>query len=615
MKLVAILEKLGSLEKNSFIKIIDSIITDNPKNKKQINALLNLGDTELKKADSEVVAQIFGLVRNEFQSKIEFEFSDATNQLDVLIDILIRDGNCIMKTDWLSRLYDDEIKKLKKKISEFSKHLNGTFFEESRKRDYFIYRDCLETAYNNDLVNNRESKVTDDELSILQTLSNSLNLSQEEIKLINYMILPLKKLELLAMIDYLKNIGVIFYSKKNNTIYVADEMVRMLRKVRNKEVADKYYRRVLRLVREPLINVACRKHNIDWKQPLSEKINSIIFEGIKFRRILMEDLFKSDVTLTDRKLYLNEICDKGLNISPRLKGSTLDEKIDSLIAYFEDVEEDEKVGISKEGYEKLIIDLQKSYTKLNRLLRDEFQLQDEMVCKSEYLLDYNIKPRDILELLTKKDIEKFCNDFNVSTRGDEILNILDSYKDLDNLLIENYSNLAFRDFNGLKENGININEAEIGLKFEEVTKEIFKELGFNIDESIKATLNTKNDKVDIILNLGNSELILVECKTKKDKSYNNFSKVSRQLKSYYSLISKNNYTVVKSLLIGPEFSDDFISECELEYDLNLSLIRAETLFQILLGFRENSKHELFPHKLLFRDVVISEERILKAINR
>lgn len=615
MKLVAILEKLGSLEKNSFIKIIDNIITNDPIDKKKINSLLNLGDTELKKADSEVVSQIFNLVRNEFQNKIEFEFSDATNQLDVIIDILIRDGNCIMKTDWLSRLYDDEIKKLKKKITGFKKNLEANFFDENRKRDYLIYKDCLETAYNNDLANNRESKVTDDELSILQTLSNALSLSQEEIKLINYIILPLKKMELLEMIDYLKNIGVVFYSKKNNTIYVADEMVRLLRKVRNKEVADKYYRRVLRLVREPLLNVACRKHNIDWKKPRSEKINAIISEGIKFRNILIDDLYKDDVTLTDRKLYLNEICDKGLSISPRLKGSTLDEKIDSLIKHFEDVEEDEKVGISKEGYEKLIIDLKKSQTKLNALLRSEFQLQEEMVCNSEYLLDYNIKPRDILELLTKKDINKFCSDFKVSTRGDEILNILDCYKDLDNLLIENYSNLAFRNFNGLRENGIDINEADIGLKFEDITKEIFKELGFVIGDDIKTSLNTKKDKVDIILDLGNSELILVECKTKKDKSYNNFSSVSRQLKSYYSLIDKNNYTVVKSLLIGPEFSDDFISECELEYDLNLSLISAETLFQILLGFRDNSKHRHFPHKLLFRDVVISEERILKAINR
>ena len=61
-----------------------------------------------------------------------------------------------------------------------------------------------------------------------------MDLSQEEVKLINYSILPIKKLEILEVINNLKNIGVIFFSKKENTIYVADEMVRLFRKLRGK---------------------------------------------------------------------------------------------------------------------------------------------------------------------------------------------------------------------------------------------------------------------------------------------------------------------------------------------------------------------------------------------
>jgi hypothetical protein len=60
-----------------------------------------------------------------------------------------------------------------------------------RKRDYKIYKSCLFTAYNNDLINNR-ARVSSDELSILLTLSKELELSQEEVKLINYSILPVK---------------------------------------------------------------------------------------------------------------------------------------------------------------------------------------------------------------------------------------------------------------------------------------------------------------------------------------------------------------------------------------------------------------------------------------
>src|SRR5690606_18655275 len=128
----------------------------------------------------------------------------------------------------------------------------------------------------------REAKITYDELSILLRLSKELELSQEEIKLINYSILPIKKVDTQEIINSLKNIGVIFYSKKENTIYVADEMVRLLRKVREKEVADKFLRRVLKLLREPTINQVAKKHNIDRKLDYSKKIEEIIKEGVSF---------------------------------------------------------------------------------------------------------------------------------------------------------------------------------------------------------------------------------------------------------------------------------------------------------------------------------------------
>ena len=164
----------------------------------------------------------------------------------------------------------------------------------------------------------------------------------------------------------------------------------------------------------------------------------------------------------------------------------------------------------------------------------------------------------------------------------------------------------------LKENGIRIKESELGIKFENLTKIIFKNLGFNVDEKLRKTINTKKDKIDIILNLGNNNLILIECKTVKESGYNKFSSVSRQLKAYINLTKSNNYNVTKLLLIAPEFSDDFVNECELEYELNLSLITASSLIKILEGFKK-SKHKQFPYKLLLRDVLIKEERILKAI--
>ncbi|GAL01232.1 hypothetical protein JCM19314_676 [Nonlabens ulvanivorans] len=614
MKLEKILDKLGSIEKNSFIKIIDNIISKSPKKAKEINKILSSSDKGLKSVDNQNISKIFNLVSEEFQEHIKCEFQEITSQLDILIDIIIRDGNCIMKQDWFSRLYENEIKHLKSRIKVLKIDFESekSDLNANRKRDYKIYKACLNTAYHNDIENNRDAKITSDELSIILTLTKQLGLSQEEVKLINYSILPIKTLDIQDVIKGLKNIGVIFYSNKENTIYVADEMVRMLRRVREKEVAEKFYRRTLKLLREPIINQIAREHSIDRKLDYSQKIEEIIKEGVSFTNLLLEDIYKADTTLTERKKTLNELYEKGLNIS-NLKGSTLDDKINSLIKHFENVERDEKVGISIDGFDKMLAELNQSLPKLNKQIRDQFELQDEYVLKADFLLDYNIKPRDILDLIIKKDLSKFIKENGIKQRGDDILNILEHYKDVENLYLENYENVAYRNLNQLKENGITVKESELGLKFEELTKTIFSNLGFNVDDLLKNKLNTKKDMMDILLNLNNNEIIIVECKTSKERGYNKFSSVSRQLKSYQNLALKNDLRIVKILLVAPEFSDDFVTDCEMDTEMNLSLVTASTLLNISEAFK-TSKYPEFPH-VLFRDIVINEERILKAISK
>ncbi len=614
MKLEKILDKLGSIEKNSFIKIIDNIISKTPKNEKEIERILSSSDKGLKSVDNQNISNIFDLTSNEFSEHIKCEFQEVNSQLDILIDIIIRDGNCIMKRDWFSRLYESEIKNLKAKI----KNLNTEFKNEkselsnARKRDYKIYKSCLSTAYENDIVNNRDAKITSDELSIILTLSNQLGLSQEEVKLINYSILPIERTDVQDAINNLKNTGVIFYSKKENTIYIADEMVRLLRKVRKNQVAEKFHRRTLKLLSQPIINQIAKNHNIDRKLNYSQKIEEIIKEGISFTSLLSSDIYKDGITLNQKKKTLNELCERGLNIK-NLKGSTLDDKIISLIKHFENVEKDEKVGISLDGFEKMLTELNQSLPKLNKELKEQFELQEEYILNASFLLKYNIKPRDILDLITKPDLTKFIKGNGIKPRGDDILNILDHYKDVENLYLENYENVAYRNLNLLKENGILIKESKLGLKFEELTKTIFKSLGFNVDDKFKNQINTQKDIMDILLNLGNNEIIIVECKTIKERGYNKFSSVSRQLKSYQNLALKNDLRIVKILLVSPEFSDDFVYDCEMDIEMNLSLLTASTLSKIFEGFKK-SKYQEFPH-VLFRDIVINEERILKALSK
>ncbi len=615
MKLEKILDQLNSFEKNSFLKVITNIIDEAPKKSKEIEAILVNSDKDLKNVDNINIAKVLNLIEDEFVNYVKSELVEATSQLDILIDILIRDGNCIMSREWFNKLYENEIKSLEIKLKEFEQEIQSDKSEisERRKRDYRIYRECLQTAYYNDELNNQDCKITSDEQSILLVLSKNLGLSQEEIKLINYLIIKIKRENIDKVINELKNLGIIFYSKKTLNVYIADEIVRILRKVRGKEVADKYYRRVLKNLREPQINLIAKNHNINWKNPFEVKIKKIIKEGINFSDVLMDDIFKEDAKVSEKKMFINDLIEKLLNID-HLKGATIEEKIKNLVDYFEEIDKDEKVGISIDGYDKLLLDLESTLPNIKVKIREEFELQEENIFKSDFLLDYNIKPRDILDLLSESDLKLFCEKMGIKSRGNLTTNILDKYKDAENLFIENYSLIAYRDINKLKENGLIIKETDIGIKFEEITKKIFNKLGFTVDEKLRKELNNPKNKIDIILNLNHNELIIIECKTIKEPGFNKFSSVSRQIKSYIDLAKSKNYHVIKSLLIAPEFSEDFEKECREEFELNLSLIAAESLVNILNGFK-NTKLKQLPYQLLMKDVLIKEDWILKAINK
>ena len=618
MKLEKILDNLNSLERNSFIKTVDSIITNGAKNQKAVDKIIAESDkSNIKSLDNIVISKIFELIKDEFAQLIKDEFVNTSSQLDILTDIIVRDGNCIMKQDWFANLYETELQKINGKIKQLQKDIEDpkSDLTESRKRDYKIYQSCVQTALQNDVDNNREAKITNDELSILLTLAQNLELSQEEIKLINYSVVRVRKVEIDDIISSLKNLGVIFFYRKSRTVFIADEMVRLLRKIREKEVADKFFRRILRSLREPQINLICRKHNIDRKLPAEQKIKEIINEGLSFSGVLKNDIYKQGTSLSVKKKLINELWRKNLNISSALKGSTLEDKISNIINHFEVIEKDEKVGISVDGYDKLLIELGETLPKLNLQIKKEFELQDENVLRSSILLDYNIKPKDILDIINPKDLLTFCKVREIKTRGNNIQNILNAYRDSENLYLENYVNIGFRNLNTLKENGILIKEVDLGVKFEDLTKSIFAQLGFNIDEKLKREINTKKDKIDILLNLDNNELILIECKTVKESGYNKFSSVSRQMSSYVKLVKSRGFKIVKSLLIAPDFSDDFISDTELEFDLNLSLIKADSLLKILEGFKSTKKHKQFPYRLLMKDVLIDEDRIIKAIKK
>ncbi|MEX2335722.1 MAG: hypothetical protein WD555_00450 [Fulvivirga sp.] len=614
MKLEKILNQLNSLEKNPFLKVVDNILSEDPKFRKKIDKILVDNDGQLKNTDNANIAGIFELIACEFTQHVSREFFNTCSQLDILIDIIIRDGNGIMSREWFANLYAYQIETLKKRIKVFTKTFEGDAknVDDIRIRDYKIYFECVKTAFYNDEENNQEPKITQDELSLLVTLAKQLNLSQEEIRLINYMVVPLEKLDVDTIINDLKYLGLIFYHKKNHQLFVADEVVSLMRAFRGKVVADKHFRRVLYYLKDGQLNLVCRRHNIDRTLIRKEKVNEIIKQGINFSDLLLYGIFKDGISQTEIKNVLNTLIFKELNIESENKGKTAEEKVNILIDYFNSIDKDQKIKISYHGYDKLLHDLNISVPGLNKMVKEEYELQDEFVLKNSFLMDYNIKPLDVLYLLNNDELITLSNDHGIKTRGDSVTNILHFYKDIESLFLENYDAIANRDYNNLKENDIVVREADIGVKFEELTKLIFGRLGFHVDEGLRKKLANNKNKVDMILNVGNNEIIIIECKTVKDSGYNKYSSVSRQIKAYMELAEKSDYRVIKSLLIAPNFSDDFEKECGLEYELNLSLITSGSLKAILDGFTA-SKHKVFPYKLLLRDVLIKEDRILKAI--
>lgn len=259
MKLEQILPRLNSLEKNSFLKIVDNILSESPKKSKEIEKILDESSKDLKTVDNINITRIFNLIQEEFTEFLSSEFVDPNSQLDIIADIFTRDGRCLAKREWFAKLYEQELTKFNKKLKEFNKQLNSEkpSLDPSRLRDYQIYRACIVTAYVNDDERNQDRKISTDEQSILLTLAKKLGLSNEEQKLINYSVLPIIKKDVDTVINELKNIGILFYSRKCSSVFIPQEIVAILRRIRGVEIADKYFRRVLKQTREPIINSVC----------------------------------------------------------------------------------------------------------------------------------------------------------------------------------------------------------------------------------------------------------------------------------------------------------------------------------------------------------------------
>lgn len=616
MHLIEVLNLVNQIEKSAFLKILDGFSSEHRKHKLKIDQILAEGDGQLKKVDDENIVNLFKLLIPQYTSHLREQIRFSDYQLDILVDILIRDGNSIMSRDWLMKLYAKEIAKLESNIKNFSNQLvcDNSQIDELRKRDYFIYQNCVRTGYENDSLKNREKHLSWEEKSILHTLSNNLDLSNEEIRWITHTIIPLQKHEIDGLLNELKEKGIIFYNRRTYNLYIPDEIIWILREINGIELPNKYLRRILKNLSDPEINLISKRHNIDRKLIRPQKIKSIINHGINVTNLLTELIHKPGTNKIEKAARIQNLMEKGLEVKTNKFGRSLEEKSSNFINYFNELDKDQTTSLSRDGFNTLLTNLKKTFLKLNKQIRDEFELQDDEVMSSEILKKYSIQPRDVLYLLTRTELLNFCKSFQINSRGNLVSNIIKNYRDIEDLFIENFDSVGRRDLKSLTEKGLYIKESELGIVFEDITKKIFTKLGFNVDEKLRKSINTARQKIDILLNLGNKNVIILECKTKKDKYYNQYTAVSRQLKSYEKLCENSGYLISKILLVSHDFSDEFISECEYDYELNLSLITSRGLVKILDVFKESQLEE-FPVKLLMKDGLLNEDRIVKVLLR
>ena len=256
------------------------------------------------------------MLKDKYASHIENKIKFSNFQLDILIEIFVRDGNQVMSSEWFNKLYNQAVADLKSNIKTILSQVdkeNGDLSPQ-RKRDYTIYRDCVRTAYENDLTINRDQRLSWEEKTILNTLSKSLGLSNEEERSIAFSVLPLEKHNVDDIIAELKDAGIIFYNRKSNTLFVSDEIIWLLRDLLEIEIPNKYLRRILRHLYDPEINLIARKHNIDRKLSRNDKIREIIKQGLNTTHLLTSDIFSEKMAKADRVKRIQDLIVKDLEI-------------------------------------------------------------------------------------------------------------------------------------------------------------------------------------------------------------------------------------------------------------------------------------------------------------
>ena len=371
MNLIKVLSRMNQIEKISFLKILDKYSEENRDKNPQIDKILSDSDHVLKKAEDSNIVQLFNLLRDDYTNHLRNGIKFSNFQLELIVEIFVRDGNQMMSRDWFNKLYKKSLKKLNDRIKEIKEVIEKEKSDLSahRKRDYVIFCNCVNTAYTNDTEINREQQISWEEKTILYALSKSLGLSSEEEKAITYSVVPPEKHNIDDVINELKETGVIFFNRKTNTLFVPDEIIYLLRKILQIELPYKYLRRILKSLKDAEINLIAKKHGIDRKLSRHEKIKEILMQGVNVTSLLCNDIFQDKVSKLDRAKRIQDLIMKDLNIKLPKLGRSIEERVYLLLDYMRNQEKEDSTTLSKDGLTKLISLIVEFKPEVNKIIK------------------------------------------------------------------------------------------------------------------------------------------------------------------------------------------------------------------------------------------------------
>ena len=587
MKLAAIIseQQLGLQEKTKFANLL-SQLAENSELSPDLD-VYEVNGKEFKHADGEELARWFSHVESSFELHLKEILLDSSNQLDVVCDVLSRDGNSILTGNRFYDLYRKRVEEIKDKVEKLQNALTAetSDWDQELLDNYRTYFRCAQCAFKNDEKVNRQNTISSDEASILRVLAECLGLSNQEVSELNYCVVPIRVLDSSDLKNSIRESGIGFVQRKTDTIFVPDEVITVIRRVQGKEVADKFLRRFLKLLREPELNLVCKAHGLPIRGiPVDEKVKILILKGISLRGMLKNDLFK-DLPLNDRKKRVSELAEQAFE-GKKVTGATLDDKINSVFQLIQQSSTSDYIGISKSGFHQLLFDLQAHVPDGMSELRNIFEFDLTESVSADLLVNLNIHPRDVVEALSATSLQAFAEAKSVSKRGNLTVNLLSAYRNTEDLWVEQYVSLANRDLLALRTHGLEVNEAELGLRFQEVTAMMLSTMGLVETKELRAAARKGKEQPDVVIQLPNNDVLLFEVKSDKKSFYSNYAGVSRQIESYKKQLQAAGFNVARSILVGPDFTDEFIRNAESDIDLDLLLLPASELKSLFYMVRE-----------------------------